>query len=253
MKSRSIAIVGKGGVGKSSVTLLISRILAKNKKRHLLIDADPTMSHLAMSLNVIYEKTLEQIRLEVIKVAAKRNTEASKYIASNIDQIVSDSIIHKSDFSLLVMGQPQSSGCFCPINTLLRSVIDNISKQYEIVLIDCEAGLEQIHRKVVREVDDLIIITDNSMKSIATARAIIESSKKLTHFKKIGIIINKIRGSSQEKLIKKANELKVPLYGTIPDDSNVVEFEMRGESLLSLPNKSPAYIAVKNIVEKLFF
>ena len=199
-KPLTISVVGKGGSGKTLITTLLAKSIAKGYNlKMLLIDADPTHPHLSHMVNLIPEKSLEKLRTEVIDeiLTKAKDLEA---VAENIDFEVYNAIVENKDFSLFSIGQPEGPGCFCPSNTLLRKVIGSISKDFDIVLIDCEAGLEQINRMVIETVDILLIVSDISIRSIDTADAIRKSAKKFTKYKKLGIILNRVKGNIRDQV-----------------------------------------------------
>ena len=148
-KPLTISVVGKGGSGKSIITTLLAKSISKGYDfKILLIDADPTHPHLSHMVNLIPEKSLEKLRTDVIDEILTKAKDLDK-VAENIDFEVYNAITESKNFSLFSIGQPEGPGCFCPSNALLRKVINSISKDFDIVLIDCEAGLEQINRMVI--------------------------------------------------------------------------------------------------------
>jgi len=236
-----IAVVGKGGAGKSIFSAIVTRIIAETKKYKLLVvDADPTHSHLSDLLDVNIKKSLEEIRTQIIQTAARGKEEEKKKLAEDIDYIVYDAITETKNFSLLTIGQPEGAGCFCPANTLLRKVVTSISKDFDIVLIDCEAGLEQISREVIRNVNTIIIISDISVRGVDTAKTILDNSKKFTQYENIGMVLNKIRGEIP-LLLKKIKKYKIPLYGEIPWDPNINILDYEGKSIYELPDDAPSF------------
>ena len=247
-KKLSIAVVGKGGVGKTAITSLMARIISEtHDKKLLLIDADPTHPHLSQMVDLIPEKSLEEIRLNAVKEAHKGEM-ISKKLAERIDFNVYEGLAESKDFCLFSMGQPEGPGCFCPSNTLLRKVIESISQDFDLILIDCEAGLEQIHRMVLKSIDILVIITDISLRSIQTANSIRNTAKKFTNYKQVGVVVNKVKGNI-DLILKKLEELDLPLFGQIPDDPLIMEFDLKGKPIINLPEESEALIAIKKIVK----
>ncbi|MHA1913162.1 MAG: ATP-binding protein [Promethearchaeota archaeon] len=243
-----IAVVGKGGVGKTIITTLIAKNLSQHYNfKILLIDADPTHPHLSYMVKLVPEISLEMIRIEVInKTLAKERT--IKELAANIDFEVYNAIVEGKDFSLISIGQPEDPGCFCPSNTLLRKVIESISNDFDIVLLDCEAGLEQINRMVIESVDILIIVSDLSIRSVETANTLRKSAKKFTNYRKLGIVLNKVKGDPTH-ITNRLEELNLPLLAKIPEDPNILEFDMRGTPLIDLPQNSPSLLSVNKLVE----
>jgi len=246
-----ISIVGKGGSGKTVITTLLAKSISKNYKyKMLLIDADPTHPHLSHMVNLVPEKSLEKLRTDVIDEILTKAKDFEK-VAENIDFEVYNAITESKAFSIFSLGQPEGPGCFCPSNTLLRKVIGSISKDFDIVLIDCEAGLEQINRMVIESVDILLIVSDISIRSVETAAAIRESAKKFTKYKKLGIILNRVKGNTSQ-IKKKIDDLKLPLLAEIPEDNEITEFELKGKPIIDISEKSKSLQEIGKLVEKLF-
>jgi len=249
-KPLRIAVVGKGGVGKTAITTLLAKTISQvYNYKLLLIDADPTHPHLSNMVKLSPLKSLEEIRLDAVKKAHKKENRVGS-LAERIDFEVYEGMAESKDFCLFSIGQPEGPGCFCPSNTLLRKVIESISQDFDIVLIDCEAGLEQINRKVIKSIDILVIVTDISMRSIETADSIRKSAKKFTNYKKLGVIVNKVRGNIN-LIEKKLEELDLPLLGKVPEDDSIIQFDLEGKPLFDLSEESPSYIAIKEIIKKI--
>jgi len=245
-----IAVAGKGGAGKTVVTTLITKVLITNGHyKLLLIDADPTHPHLSQMVKLLPQKTLEQIRSDAIETTLEKKKSIQK-LADNIDYEVYNALSECKYFSLFSIGQPEGPGCFCPSNSLLRKVIESISKDFEIVLIDCEAGLEQINRMVIEKIDILLIVVDNSLRSVETALSIKKSADKFTHYKKIGIILNKAEGDTT-LLLNKIEKSNLNLLAIIPEDSEVKEFDLVGKPLIEISKNSKIFIILEKLVEKL--
>ncbi len=128
------------------------------------------------------------------------------------------------------MGQPDSKGCFCASNVLLRDVISNVISKYDIILIDAEAGLEQIHRQVMGDIDYLIVLSDFSIRSVDTANSIANSADKFIDFKKIGLVVNKKIGELDEKFKEKIEQSGIPIIGEIPYDESLNESRTDGRT-----------------------
>lgn len=246
----TVAIVGKGGVGKTAITTLLAKIISETYNyKMLLIDADPTHPHLCNMVKLTPPKSLEQIRLDAVKKAHAKNSDVQT-LAEKIDFEVYDGMAESKGFCLFSIGQPEGPGCFCPSNTLLRKVIESIAHDFDLILIDCEAGLEQINRMVLKSVDILVIITDISLRSVETAESIQKNAKKFTHYKKIGVIINKVKGNI-DPILQKLKQVDIPLLGQIPEDATIMKLDLEGTPLIELDPKSAAYLALKNIVENI--
>lgn len=246
----TVAITGKGGVGKTAITTLMAKVITQSyNNKMLLIDADPTHPHLCSMVKLIPDKSLEEIRLNAVKKAGKKNEDAQK-LAERIDFDVYEGMAESKNFCLFSIGQPEGPGCFCPSNTLLRKVLESISKDFDLILIDCEAGLEQINRMVLKSVDYIIIITDISLRSIETANSIRKSAKKFTNYKQIGVIINKVKGNI-DIILEKLDELNLPIIGQIPDDENITNYDLKGKPIIDLSDDSPSLVEMQKIVKKI--
>jgi CO dehydrogenase maturation factor len=149
------------------------------------------------------------------------------------------------------MGQPDGKGCFCASNVLLRDVISNVISKYDIIIIDAEAGLEQIHRQVMGDIDYLIVLSDFSLRSIETANSIANSADKFIDFKKIGLVVNKSMGDFDEKFKEKIKDVGISIIGTVPFDEALMKAEQMGESLDSLKENSIAANAIKKIAQNI--
>lgn len=245
-----IAVLGKGGVGKSILTTLMAKAISLDHNyKLLLIDADPTHPHLSKMVKFNPEKSIEDLRSELITDILKKENSTDE-IAENIDFKVYNAMLENNEFSLFSIGQPEGPGCFCPSNTILRRVVESISKDFDIVLIDCEAGLEIVNRLVIRTVDIVLIVSDLSVRGIDTAESIRSSAEKFTDYKKMAIILNKTKGDISN-LVEKIKKLNFELIGLVPEDQNIINFDMEGKPIIDLPMNSESYLTVKKIVNNL--
>ena len=245
-----IAIAGKGGVGKTIVTTLIAKAISTSYKyKLLLIDADPTHPHLSNMVKLVPEKSLEKIRADLIDNTISKN-EGVQSLAETIDFKVYNAIKESKDFSLFSIGQPEGPGCFCPSNALLRKVIESISSDFDVVLIDCEAGLEQINRMVIHSVDILLIVTDISLRSVETAKSISESAKKFTSYKRIGIMVNRVKGEITN-ILDKLGEYELPVLTLIPEDELLTKFDLEGKPIIDISENSISFQKIKENIDNI--
>jgi CO dehydrogenase maturation factor len=243
-----IAVTGKGGTGKTALTTLITKVLIQHQKKLLVIDADPAMG-LANVLGIQAARTLEDLRLEIIKVGGRGIEDEKQDLIQSLDYKIMELLIEKSGFTALIMGQPRTAGCFCPANTLLRDAIAPLTKAFTVLLMDCEAGLEQINRKVVQTINLLLIVSDPTVRGLETAAAIQKMAKKFTQASKIGLILNKV--SNQAILDTMRKKTALDIIGTIPFDPQIAEFDLIGRTLLDLPTNSESVKAVEQILYNL--
>ena len=245
-----IAIAGKGGVGKTIVTTLIAKVISTSYNyKLLLIDADPTHPHLSKMVKLVPEKSLEKIRADLINRTISKKEDVQS-LAETIDFKVYDAIKESKEFSLFSIGQPEGPGCFCPSNTLLRNVIESISSDFDIVLIDCEAGLEQINRMVIKSVGVLLIVTDISLRSVETAKSISESAKKFTNYKRLGVIVNRVRGEISS-VLDKLKEYELPVLTLIPEDELLTKFDLDGKPIIDISEASVSFQKIKQNIDSI--
>jgi CO dehydrogenase maturation factor len=245
-----IAITGKGGVGKTIITTLIAKAISSSYKfKLLLIDADPTHPHLSKMVKLVPEESLEKIRADLIDTTIGKKKDIQS-IAESIDFKVYNAIKESKDFSLFSIGQPEGPGCFCPSNALLRKVIESISQDFDVVLIDCEAGLEQINRMVIKSVDHVIIVTDISLRSVETAYSISKSAQKFTNYRKISVIINRVKGDIT-KIIDKLKEYDLTAIASIPEDEILTEFDLEGKPIIDITDISTSYQVIKDNIHRI--
>lgn len=154
-KTKIIAVAGKGGVGKTSLSAVIVKLLVERfpDKKILAIDADPAIG-LSTALGVEPEKTIDDVRKETVEQTQNGKISPLE-ILGNAEYSVDEAICNENGFSFIAIGRPESAGCYCKINTYLKDVIALISKHYDFVVIDGEAGIEQINRRVMEKVTHL--------------------------------------------------------------------------------------------------
>lgn len=245
-----IAVCGKGGVGKTAFTSMMVKVLIERDTGDLLvIDADPAMG-LPNTLGISVHRTMGQIRESIIDAARDGSLEAKEDIINQLDYMVFEALVETDDFAFLAMGRTDARGCFCPVNSLLRSAIGTLSKRFDTILIDGEAGLEQINRQVVNNIDVLIILTDTSFRGRETVGHIkqLVVDEKVIDCRKLGVIFNRVQSRENEKqLFEFAESLGVEIFGTIPQDENIVDYDFTGRPLIDLPSDSPALVACSQI------
>lgn len=242
--AHTLAIVGKGGTGKTLVTALLTmEIAARKNTRILAIDADSAVS-LPYALGIKVMKTLSDLREEIIQDAGTR----AGLMDTHMRTVIQELIVPAPLCDVLVMGRPEGPGCYCAINNVLRYGIEALSEQYDIVLVDGEAGPEQINRRVFSSVQRLLVVVDMSSRSIRTAAdiAIHGSSGDTRGLLPPGLIVNRARGSGHD-VSALADQVGIPLLGIVPDDETVRSFDIRGKPLTELPPDNPCVKAMQRI------
>ena len=250
-----VAVCGKGGVGKTVFSAMMTKSLVESKRlgKLLVIDADPALG-LSNALGITVEQTIGQVRESIIETAMLGTREDKSELAGTLDYMLFEALIETDDFAFLAMGRSEAQGCFCPVNSILRASITVLSDMFDTILIDGEAGLEQINRQVVRHVDTLIVLTDTSSRGRQTVEHIkkLVEDEQVIDCRKIGVVFNRVQGD-EDILLKSAKNIGIDVFGFIPQDTDIVEYDLVGRPLINLPLESPAYTAVRSIIEKQFF
>lgn len=247
-KPRIIAVAGKGGVGKTSIAATIVKLLVENfkDKKILAIDADPAVG-LSTALGIETKKTIDDVRKEAI-AASNEGKNAVVEVLGNAEYSIEEAIVNQNGFSFMAIGRPEASGCYCKINTYLKEVISAISSHYDYVVIDGEAGIEQVNRRVMEKVTHLLLITDQSQKGRQVVETIKEVADNLVMYEKIGVIANRLSPlAMKEELFFK----DIPLLVKIPIDEDLAKYDMDGENVFFLPNTAPIVEGVKVALEKI--
>ena len=248
MQGKKVAVTGKGGSGKTMLTAIMTRLLAREKHyRVLAIDADSAVS-LQYALGLSVEKTVAEIRQQIIEDPKARAEMQNAHFRTVMEQI----LVSGKGFQLLTMGRPEGPGCYCAINDLLRYGINSLSECYDITLIDCEAGPEQVSRRVVKSVDLLIIVTDPSVRGMRGAGAILEVVRRDRYMEvpQAALVINRFKKDSA--LVRQmAEEWGLDIVGCIPEDEMLADYDSSGKPIIDLPETSPSVTAVKRLLERL--
>ena len=252
--SYNIAVAGKGGTGKTSLTGLLIDILLKEKKKPILVvDADAN-ANINEVLGVEVESTIGQIREEANMTEKRGNSFPGGMTKAQFLQWKLNSILVEGDgYDLLVMGRSEGEGCYCFVNGILREQVQKISNHYNYVVIDNEAGMEHLSRKTTRHVDTLLLVSDCSRRSIQAVARIRDLAKELNlSVGEIKLIVNKVPdGILHEGVKEEIEKYKLDLIGVVPLDELIYEYDSTGKPLVELPEDSKAKQAIKNIIAKL--
>ncbi|MFH1885471.1 MAG: ArsA-related P-loop ATPase [Pseudomonadota bacterium] len=236
-----IAVCGKGGVGKTAASALISRaMLDAGVRPLLLIDADPA-GGLVSAMGERVENTLAGARARLVAAARGAGDAEKESLASQLDYLVLESLAERDGYSLLAMCRMEEKGCFCPANTLLREAIDLLVGPFAVVLIDAEAGLEQIARQVTRRVTRVVAVHDGSARSADTVGLILDMAPGLVSA--LGSRVDTPMGLDLPE--------GVEWLGAIPEDPELSRFDRERRSLWDLPAENPARLAAARIAERL--
>jgi CO dehydrogenase maturation factor len=243
-----IAVCGKGGVGKTSISAMIVKILSANPdKKVLAIDADPAVG-LASALGIEVHKTVDDIRNDLIRRVQKGTSENKDQILKNLDYEMYTALAEKKNLAFLAIGRPEKEGCYCQVNHMLKDLIVSMADNFDYVVIDGEAGIEQVNRRVMEKVTHLLLVSDPSAKGLNVAKTIKEVSDSAVAYEKHGLIINRIRDESEFNQIRMPTELA--FLGWIPEDNSIRSFDIEGRSILEMDN-TRAVSALEKCLDKI--
>lgn len=247
-----ISVSGKGGVGKTTTSALLTRIVTEKTKRDLLVvDADPVMN-LPRALGIEVPKSVGSIATRLRKDIDEGTYSGEVAKQDVLEGEIFEALVEDPKFDFLAMGRTEGEGCYCYVNRLLTQILDTLSKNYEITLMDMSAGLEHLSRRTNRNVDILIIVVDPSRAAFEAALRIRDLAKEVhIEFKKIVVIGNRFPPDMEDDLRNQFESEGLDLIGMIPSDDELSKANYRGESLFELDSSSPAVRAVETIAERL--
>ena len=248
-KATILAVAGKGGVGKTSLSATIVRSLVEKypDKKILAIDADPAVG-LSTALGIDVKMTIDDIRKEIIASVDEGDTRTAIELLGEAKYRIFDALIETDGYSFIAVGRPETAGCYCKINSYLKEVISILSNEFDYVVIDGEAGIEQINRRVMEKVTHLLLITDPSKKGCQVINTIKNVADELVMYEKIGVIINRMADESLKDYIDTNG---IPVLSYIEDDKNLSMFDIKGENIFNLPPESNVVKGVKEALNKI--
>lgn len=253
--SVTIAVAGKGGVGKTTLCGLLIQYLCETGRRPVLaVDADAN-SNLNEVLGVEVDMTLGEIREEVARAeTSKENPIPASMSKSDYMEIMFNRcLVEDDDFDMLVMGRTQGKGCYCFVNGLLQTQLQKLTPNYPYVVVDNEAGMEHISRGILPKVNILLLVSDCSRRGVQAVGRIAELIKECDmHPSTVGLIINRAPGGKLNDGIKEEIEKQgLHLLGVVPQDETVYEYDCEGKPTAGLPEDNPVKAALREIVDKL--
>jgi len=248
--SINIAVAGKGGSGKTSVTSLVIRYLVNHGMVPILaVDADPN-SNLAESLGLEVKQTVGRIlnSFQGEKLGIPPGMTKEAYLEFKLNGAITES----KGLDLVTMGRGEGPECYCYPNAMIRKLIDTLSGNYKFVVMDNEAGMEHLSRRNTQNIDELFLVSDHSVKgarAIAHIRELVDELKLV--IKRETIIINSVPGEIDPLLAKELDRLGIVPTTTIPIDEDLRNCDLEQKPLFELPDTSKAVAAVNELMDKL--
>ena len=249
----TIAVAGKGGVGKTTTCgMLIDYLTAKGKGPVLVVDADAN-SNLNEVLGVEVETSLGAIREEIANAELKGTIPKSMSKADYADYKFNSALVEEDEFDMLVMGRTQGKGCYCFVNGLLQTLMSKYAKNYSYVVMDNEAGLEHVARGTLPHVDTMLLISDCSRRGIQAVGRIAEMVKEMDlKPTQMGLIVNRAPGGKLDAgILEEIEKQGLTLFGVLPHDDAVYRCDCEGTPSAKLPDSDPMKIALKGIMQSI--
>jgi CO dehydrogenase maturation factor len=248
--SFTVAVAGKGGTGKTTVAALtVSRLVAAGRSPVLAVDADPN-SCLDSALGVTVTQTVGAVREEARELAGK-GLGAGVSKQQMLELKIHESLVESESFDLIAMGRCEGPGCYCYANNVLSKVIERLADDYPVMVIDNEAGLENLSRRIVRRVDLLMMVTDPSRVGLKTVERLHGLADEMgLSYGKLAIVVNRLRS---DVLPEGADTLKETTNADFlvgfPADAELAELGERGETLFNLKDGHPVLAEMDRLLE----
>ena len=249
----TIAVAGKGGVGKTTTCGMIIDYLCKKQDGPILVvDADAN-SNLNEVLGVEVETTLGSIREEMAQAELKGTIPSGMTKAEYAEFKFNSALIEEDDYDMLVMGRTQGKGCYCYVNGVLKTQVDKYAKNYRYLVMDNAAGLEHVARGTLPHVDTMLLISDCSRRGIqAVARVAEMIGEMALNPGQMGLIVNRAPGGELDEGVKaEIEKYGLKLLGVLPQDEGVYRCDCQGEPSAKLPDGNPVKVALAKIMQSL--
>jgi CO dehydrogenase maturation factor len=259
----TIALAGKGGVGKTTIAALVIKYLVSTRTGAVLaIDADPSTNlNMALGMEIgwtvgdIREDMLTQVKSSLLAGGAAMGALPGGVSKRDyLEYQIRSSLEEGDTCDLIAMGRSEGAGCYCAVNHNLREVVDAISKNYTYVVIDNEAGMEHLSRRTTRDVQQLIIVSDPSPRGLVAAERIASFRKELDiNIETCGLILNRMPPGQAlpALLMDHIQAMDIPLLGILSSDPGLSDLEMTGRPVVDLDPASSTYQQVVQIMKSL--
>jgi CO dehydrogenase maturation factor len=247
----TIAVAGKGGIGKTTLSALFVRVLKEMAVRPVLaVDADPN-SNLAEALGVDAGRPLAEIREQSSSPEGSPASGIGR--ARALEDEIQRSMTEADGFDLVTMGRPEGPRCYCYVNNLLRKFLDSLSQNYAAVVVDNEAGMEHLSRRTTNDVDFLIAVMNPTLPSMRAAKRIVDLSRELpVKIEQRLVLVNRVGPEGVfAEIEQELAAIGIQRLADVPEDDEVQRVGAAGGNVFSLSDQGPAMLAVRNVLEAL--
>ena len=255
--TQTIALAGKGGVGKTTICgMLVRYLCAKKQGAVLAVDADAN-SNLNEVLGVEVETTLGDIREEMARAEITLDNPIPTGMTKQeyAELKFADALAEGDDFDMLVMGRTQGKGCYCFVNGILTAQVARYANNYRYVVVDNEAGMEHISRGILPKVDTVLLVSDCSRRGVQAAARIFELAKSLDlGATEIKLLINRAPGGvASEGVLEEVRASGMELAAVLPQDDEIFECDGEGRPTAELPPDNPFKAALYKALDSMKF
>lgn len=246
-----IAVTGKGGTGKTTVSaLVVQQLMARRCTPALAVDADPNTC-LDAALGVTAECTIGRLREEAREIAAK-GMAAGASKQRLLELKIAEALVEGDGFDLIAMGRSEGPGCYCYANNVLKASLNQLAAYYPYVVLDNEAGLENLSRRLVQQVNAMVMVTDPSKRGLDTLKRLVTLTDEMgIAYDRLVVVANRLRNVETGREIKRNldRELGDFLFVGLPQDDEIAERAERGESVIGVSEGNPVVAEIDALVE----
>lgn len=241
-------MAGKGGVGKTTLSgLLALRLAARGLSPILAVDADPN-SCLGEALGLTVRATVGAVR-ESLDEARRLGMDKQRYLELRIAEALTEG----QDFDLVAMGRPEGPGCYCYANNVLKDVLARMAASYPWLVIDNEAGLESISRRLITSTEALVLVGDSSHRGVRTMQRIFELAADMgVQYAALALVVNRVRpGTVPLGLDELAQKTAADVVLQLPENEELARLDMHGFGLAGLPPDNPLAAGADRLLDAL--
>jgi CO dehydrogenase maturation factor len=238
----TIAVSGKGGTGKTTISaLLVRSFIGLAQAPVLAVDADPN-ANLHEALGVTVQETLGSMREEAFTRLIPPGMSRTDYIRYRFRQV----LVESEGFDLIAMGRPEGIGCYCFANDLLQTAMKTLERDYRFIVIDSEAGMEHIARGTIGRPHILLIVSDPGARGMRTAVRIRDIARAIgISDRSMHLVFNRYQGETAD-----ISGMPRPI-AWIPDDPAVSAADLAGIPVSGISPDSPAHTSVRELARYL--
>ncbi len=248
--SLTIAVAGKGGTGKTTLSSLMIRSLCTRGLTPLLaVDADPN-ANLGEAIGLSADLSIGRLQAETLKQI--HDLPAGVPLSRHLEYELHQSIVEGEGVDLLVMGHGEGPGCYCAVNHILRRYLESLRSAYRCTILDNEAGMEHLSRRVSHGIDLLLVVSDGSPTALRAATRIARMADDLElEIRRRALVLTNLRGELTDRANAELEATGLEVVGRIPFDEAIAEMNLSGGSIHDLPPESVSLTKVSDMLERL--